>query len=156
MRGYGLAEQFGRFHLEHLDPGSILVLESDDTLATTRYLQVVRGYRTDVLIVDGSRLGAGWAHEQLRRRDPGLRPGRDAREFASANVARSRPVYLETAPEGLEGLAPAGPLVRLAASGEPNEPREWRFPVSIEDARARFRRERGIRRQGVLVEPEPY
>lgn len=155
MRGYRLAEQFGEYHLGPLDPGSILVLESDDTLATTRYLQVVRRVRTDVLIVDAGRLGFPWYQDHLRR-DGGVQPGATAREFAEANVARSRAVYLETAPEGLEGLVPAGPLVKLAAQGELHPLRAWPSPVQVDEVRARLGRERGIRRRGADVEPEAY
>ena len=68
MRGYALAEQYGRFHLESLEPGSILLPDSDDALSTTRYLQVVKGFRRDVLVVDAGRLPYGWYGEHLRRR----------------------------------------------------------------------------------------
>jgi tetratricopeptide (TPR) repeat protein len=156
MRGETMAEQFGRFHLERLEPGSILLLESDDALATTRYLQQVREYRRDVRVIDAARLGFGWYDEHLRAIDARLKPGKDARSFAEANVSRERPVYFEAAPHGLPGLAPAGPLMRLAAAGEPNEPRDWEFPRTPEEVRARLRRERGLRRRGAEVEPEAY
>jgi hypothetical protein len=126
MRGYDLAEKYGRFHLEPLDPDSILVLESDDALATVRYLQVVKGVRPDVRV---------------------LRAGQTP-------VTSTRSVYYEVAPPGVTNLLPAGPLLR--ATEAPAVP----FPVSPQEARSRFGRERGIRLQrlpdGLIVEPEPY
>ena len=57
-------------------------------------------------------------------------------------------------------LVPAGPLLRSAPPGAANEARSLPFPVSPEQARSRFGRERGIRLQrlpdGLIVEPEPY
>jgi len=154
MRGYELAEQYGRFTLDQLDRDSILLLESDDALATTRYLQVVKGVRPDVLVVDAGRLPTGWYFEHLRRLDPRLKRGGDPKSFAAANVGPGRPVYFETAPADLSGLTPAGPLLRL---GEAGEPRGEAFPVTPDEARARRRRERGIRlRPGMEVEPEAY
>jgi hypothetical protein len=157
MRDYTLADQFGHFYLHQLDRDSILLLESDDALATTRYLQVVKGFRTDVFLVDAARLGSGWYDEHLRKQDARLKPAADARSFALANVARGRAVYFESAPlPELPGLSPAGPLWRLAASGEANEPQVWAFPVLPALARMRMGRPRGIRRRGTDVEPEAY
>jgi hypothetical protein len=154
MRGYGLAEQYGRFHLESLEPGSILLLDSDDALSTTRYLQVVKGFRLDVLVVDAGRLPYEWYGRHLRRFDPGLKLGADPTSFATANVSRERPIYFEAAPAGLAGLSPAGPLWRLAL---PAGARDWPFPVRPDEARSRRRRERGIRLlPGLAVEPEAY
>jgi hypothetical protein len=131
MRGYDLAEKYGRFHLEMVDPDSILALESDDALATVRYLQVVKGVRPDVRVV---RQGA----------------------VSSATT----PIYYEVAPPNLSNVVPVGPLMRWAPPGMPNEPKALDVPVSPTEARARFGRERGIRLQrladDLLVEPEPY
>lgn len=162
MRHYGLAEEFGRFYLQRLEPGSILILESDDALATTLYLQEIRGFRRDVLVVDGPRLGYGWYLDHLRRIDPRLSAGAaaGARAFAEANVSRSRSVYWESPPADLPGLVPAGPLLRMTASGETQDPVPWVFPVTPDEARAARRRERGIRLElladGLRVEPEAY
>ena len=154
MRRYTLAEQFGRVHLEPLEQGAILLVESDDALATTRYLQVVKGLRPDVLVVDAGRLRYPWMEEHLRRLDARLKPGADPKSFATANVSRERPVYFEAAPADLPGLTPAGPLMRL---GESSEVRGWPFPVTPEEARAQRRRERGIRLLSTMaVEPEAY
>jgi len=150
MRGYALAEQFGRYHLEKLEPDSILLLDFDDTLATTRYLQVVKGVRRDVLVVDAGRLKYDWYGAHLRKLDPRLKPGKDARSFAEANGSSQRAVYFEEAPADLPALAPAGPLMKLAA----NEAASWEFPVDL--GRLRPGRSRGIRMRGAAVEPEPY
>jgi tetratricopeptide (TPR) repeat protein len=114
----------------------------------------VKGVRTDVLVVDAGRLRYGWYEAHLRRLDGRLKPGSDPTSFATANVARGRPVYFEAAPSDLPGLTPAGPLVRLGGAGEP---RGWEVPVTPDEARARRRRERGIRLLANMdVEPEAY
>jgi tetratricopeptide (TPR) repeat protein len=160
MRGVALAEQFGRFHLENLEPDAILLLDSDDALATTRYLQIVRGLRRDVRVIDAARIGSGWYDTHLAKLDPRLKPGSNLRSFAEANVSKSVPVYFEAAPADLPGLAPRGPLMRLAAEGEPNEPRLWDFPLTAKAVRGGYGRERGIRLRilpdRLVVEPEPY
>ena len=55
---------------------------------------------------------------------------------------------------------PAGPLMRRVEAGESVEPKEWAFPVRMDEVRAGFRRERGIRLRiepdRLVVEPEPY
>jgi len=134
MRGYDLAEKYGRFHLEPLDPNSRLVLESDDALATVRYLQVVKGVRPDVQVV--------------------------RRSAATEEIVTSCPNYFEVAPSGMPNLAPCGPLMRWAPPGVPNESRVLTFPVSPAEARSRVGRERGIRMHrlpdDLIVEPEPY
>ena len=135
MRGYDLAEKFGRFPLENVEPNAVLLLESDDALATTRYLQIVKGVRRDVLVVDAARA------------NPGASDG-------------SRPLYYERAPESEPTAVPAGPLMRRPAPGETVEPKDWPFPVRVDEVRACFRRERGIRLRiepdRLIVEPEPY
>ena len=154
MRGDDLAEKYGRFHLEPLDPDSILVLESDDALATVRYLQVVKGVRPDVLVIDAPRMASDWYGTNLRKR------GLAADSWPLAATEPTRPVYYEVAPPGATKLAPVGPLMRMAPSGAPNEPRSLPFPVTPEQARARMGRERGIRLRRLpdrlIVEPEAY
>jgi tetratricopeptide (TPR) repeat protein len=89
-----------------------------------------------------------------------VKPGSGAKAFAEANVSLQCPVYFEAAPPDLPTLSPRGPLMRLAADGDPNEPQAWEFPVTPDQAKARYGRERGIRLQRIpgdlIVEPEPY
>jgi hypothetical protein len=152
-----LAEDFGRFHLDNLERDAILILESDDALSTTEYLQVVKGLRPDVVIVMQSKFGAGWYEAHLRLRHPRLRGGDGLKAFVEAN-APTFPIYFEAVPPEFAGadLVPAGPLLRLG----PAAPVSWKFPHTPEEVRARFGRERGIRlelRPGdLVVTPEPY
>jgi tetratricopeptide (TPR) repeat protein len=159
MRNYGLAEAYGRYHLEKVDRDAVLMLTSDDALSTTLYLQVVKGLRPDVVIVDSSRLGVPEYQRHLLRKFPSL-PGPapfHGEEFIEA-AARKRPVYLEVLPRETWEGTPEGPLYRMRAS-DPT-PKPWEFPVQLEEVRARFGRERGIRLEvlpdGLKVEPEPY
>lgn len=161
MRDDTLAEEYGRFHLLNVEKDAVLILDSDDTLATVEYLQVVKGLRPDVAIASASRFGSPWYEEFLRRRHPRLTPGSTIRAFAEANAA-AWPVYFENVPPDLAAsrtdFVPAGPLLRLGPGSRDPDP--WVFPVRVDDARARFGRERGIRlvlRSGGLdVFPEPY
>src|SRR5882672_2969051 len=152
-----LAESFGRFHLERVDPDAILMLESDDALSTTLWLQIVKGVRPDVVVVSPSRLGQAWYDRHLGLRHPGLKAAATPSAFALTN-APGHPVYFEQPPADLD-LVPAGPYMKVTRPGEP-EPAAWSFPVRPEEARARFGRERGIRLRilpdRLEVEPEPY
>lgn len=151
-----LAEDYGRFHLDNVDRDAILILESDDALSTTQYLQVVKGWRPDVVVASASRFGSGWYESHLQRRHPRLKGGDTLKAFVEANAAS--PIYFEAVPPEFTGadLVPAGPLLRLG----PASPAEWKFPVSLADVRSRFGRERGIRLQllpdDLIVTPEPY
>ncbi|MBV8880414.1 MAG: DUF2723 domain-containing protein [Planctomycetaceae bacterium] len=156
-RGDSLAERYGRFHLENVERDAVVILESDDTLATTLYLQTVKGLRPDVVLASAPRFGEAWYADHLRRRAPRLKEGAGLRDFATANAA-AFPVYVESATPDLAGLdlVPAGPLLRVG----PAAPAAWDFPVRMEEVRARFGRERGLRLElrpdGLQVEPEPY
>ena len=156
MRSYTLAEDYGRFHLENVDRNAILILESDDALSTTQYLQVVKGWRSDVVVASAARFGSGWYVSHLQRRHPRLKGGDTLKAFVEANAAS--PIYFEAVPPEFSGadLVPAGPLLRLG----PASPAEWKFPVSLADVRSHFGRERGIRLEllpdDLIVTPEPY
>jgi tetratricopeptide (TPR) repeat protein len=159
MRGDSLAESYGRYHLEKVDRDAILMLSSDDALSTTLYLQAVKGLRPDVTIVDRSRVDSAEYQRYLLRRSPTMAGPVPLRvdDFIAAN-ARKRPVYLEVPLREAGEETPEGPLLRVRAP-DPT-PRAWEFPVRLEDVRARFGRERGIRLElrpdGLTVEPEPY
>ncbi|HVR84549.1 MAG TPA: tetratricopeptide repeat protein [Planctomycetota bacterium] len=162
MRNYTLAEDYGRFHLDNVEADAILILESDDALSTAQYLQVVKGGRPDVVLASASRFGSGWYAPHLRRRHPRLKGGDTLKAFVEANAA-STPIYFEAVPPEIGGsgveLVPAGPLLRMAPANFPI-PAPWTFPVRLEDVRARFGRERGIRLEltpeDLIVTPEPY
>jgi tetratricopeptide (TPR) repeat protein len=161
-RHYTLAEDYGRYHLDNVEQGAILILESDDALSTTQYLQVVKGWRPDVVLASASRFGSGWYASHLQRRHPRLTGGDTLKAFVEANAAAT-PIYFEAVPPEIAGsggeLVPAGPLLRMAPANFP-APAPWNFPVRLEDVRSRFGRARGIRLEllpeDLIVTPEPY
>lgn len=135
QRGNELPAMFGRVHLANLDRDATLVVVSDDALAIASYLQVVKGERPDVKIVNGSRLpaaGTVWG------------PG----------------TFFENPPAGVP-LVAAGTLMKVVPAGETAiDPRYWAFPVEPETAAARVRRARGQKVEftsaGIVVGPEAY
>jgi hypothetical protein len=160
MRGYTLAEAYGQVHLEGLDRDAILLLDSDDALATTLYLQVVKGLRPDVTIVSTARIESSPYTLRLSARASGVKVPTplSLQRFAEENAA-TRPVYLEAAlPELAEALTPAGPLLRVKAA-DPT-PKSWDLPFAAAELRSRFGRERGLRLRvlpdRLVVEPESY
>jgi hypothetical protein len=180
LRGYALAEAFGRLHLEKLDPRSILLVFSDDATAICRHLQRVEGLRPDVLILHETELEDGTSGRpspQLLRvlgREPGLRlPDLAALRarasaasgtlpavaaFLNANASPDRPVYLQRSPD-LRGLlrpdyvlVAEGVLRKLVPAGrDAFDEAKWIAPVSLEETAGRFRRERA---QFVLPGPD--
>ena len=100
-----------------------------DALATTRYLQIVKGVRRDVRVVDGARSGS----------IPAMGAG---------------PVYYESAPASDVAASPEGPLLRRDAVA----PKAWPLPVSLKDLRHRRERGIRLRIEpdGMVVEPETY
>jgi hypothetical protein len=151
LRGYDLAEKFGRLHFAPLEAGSILILISDDATALARYLQAVEGFRRDVLVIHETELEEGMSgqpsfyFERLRRRSPYLRlpdfakvraqfpglpatfPGVAAFLNANADALREHPIYLQRAPAAAGllradfALAPVGVLQKLVRRGETPE-----------------------------------
>jgi tetratricopeptide (TPR) repeat protein len=184
-RTYDLAEIYGRLHLEPLDPGSILLLSGDDALALTSYLQAVRAVRTDIAVVNLSRLGATnsrhgrWYVARLLSAYPFLRapdlPEEPARvesnrvlqervtAFVNANFECGRPLFSSVAPSarGLReevSAVPAGPLWKVVRRGTGTiDPRYWEAPLGPEEVRGRFRRARGqeVRYESGTVEVLP-
>jgi hypothetical protein len=185
QRGYDLVERFGEARLQPLERDSILVLQSDDALGICRYLQSVKGVRTDVLLVSASLLwspdGEGWYLERLRKRRPGLRPP-DERPpdptadfstvsqpllaeaaFGNANVS-AMPVYFETPPPP-RAIRRDYAVVRSGLLWKMTPAEATEVPTKEPDGEAeeiakRMRRERGqsarVKDGRLTVQPEPY
>ncbi len=170
QKNYDLAEIFGKIILGTPREKSIVIVTSDDAASVGLYLQKVRGFAPDVLLVRASRLAsghggcAGWYEDALRKLEPALVAphydllGRKHRgiskvalasaSFAEANAGRGRAIYIEEPPpEGLVGAdmvwIPAGVLWKLVPKGEARLDQDhWKFPVEPEELRGRFRRYR--------------
>jgi len=173
FRTYDFATIFGRIHLANLDPGAILVLNSDDPLSICGYLQRVQGERTDVALVAPSFLGLSFVGERdwydarllkthpflrtpdyaaARGRLPGVRPiSAHLAAFLEANVGCGHPIFTQSKlsptllPPGTVQL-PAGVLWKLAFRGrEKVDLKYWNFPMEPQDVQGRVRRDRGIK-----------
>lgn len=186
QRDYDLVERFGEAHLRPLARDAILILRSDDALGICRYLQAVKGERTDVLIVSAPLIwspdGQGWYFERLLKRRPGLRPpderppdptadfSRVAQPLlaqaalANANASAERPVYFEAPPPPRalrkDFIAVRSGLLWKLAPADAAEASAEVIDAEAEDVARRIRRERGqsVRmKDGLLkVAPEPY
>lgn len=156
QRNYDYAERFGLSYLERLEPGALLLVQSDEGVGLTRYLQRVRGRRTDVVLVNASLFlvpnSAGdWYGARLRSLHPDLRiPDLGAAGgslpailagLARANAGSGRPIYMESDTAllgpGLQ-LIPAGMLWKLAPSSASPVPDvgSWKLPFTLETALA--------------------
>lgn len=181
QRHYDLAELFGRLYLEKLDRDAILTVSTDHLSATGSYLQSVRDFRTDVLLVDEGFLGSSWYQSRIQRHDPGVRMP-DYRSYrrrfpraatsdlvlaaiGNENVA-TRPVYFEQPPSAElirddYVLVQAGPMWKLVSRNTPTiELKYWKFPVKPEAIVPLYNRKRGqsvtFTPTDVHVEPEFY
>jgi hypothetical protein len=176
LRGYDLAERFGRLHLEPLAREAVLVVTSDDSSSTTLYLQRVRGVR----LGEDAEGRPGAYDRRLAARDPRLRVpdyGEMRRRFpragkvaaataayVNANASLDRAVYVEEPPPAAMlradlVLVPAGPLWRVAPKGS-ERLEEWPLSPEPEAVRPLFRRARGGYRErtakGLVHRSEPY
>jgi hypothetical protein len=182
MRGFTLPEVMGRRILDGAEPGSILILRSDDVVGPALYLHVVRGEKPDVAVVRATHLGEGWYTRALQARYPTLvspdyigfrrqvpkldQVSAGTLAFAHANVAAGHPVYFEISPPAEfvrpeYSIVPAGPYFRLLPKGaEEIDRRYWETPFEAEDVVAMGRRERGQKvdssASGLVVAPEAY
>ncbi len=185
LRGYDLAETFGRIHLLRPEKNAVLILISDDATAITRYLQVVEGVRRDVLVLHETELEEGMSGEpsfylkRAQRAEPGLRIPDFAAARAKApgvlgtfpgvcaflNANADRPIYLQLAPASTSllrddlALAPVGALQKLVRRGEePRDPDRWTLPMEPSDVRLRRARGQIVNAgpAGIRVRPEPY
>jgi hypothetical protein len=186
QRGYDLVERFGQARLKPLERDSILVLQTDDALGICRYLQLVQGERTDVLVVSAPLLwspdGQGWYLERLQKRRPGLRPPDDRppdptadfsnvsqpllaqAAFANPNASPERPVYFESPPPPRAlrrdyAVVRSGVLWKMVPADSPEAPPS-EADAEAEEVARRIRRERGqsVRMDNgrLSVLPEPY
>jgi tetratricopeptide (TPR) repeat protein len=178
FRSYTLAETYGHLLLKNLEPGAILVANTDDTAVIAMYLQRVKGERADVKLIHGEFVGLDWYDRRLKR-DFGVKKA-DLKEIApltnpqlltvtaiaNANVAAGKPVYSERPPDpkGLRpGLVqvPAGMLWKTAVQAESApDPRHWNLPVDPFAVARDRRRARGIFMRhtlsGMVAQYEPY
>lgn len=159
QRSYVLAETYANLHLQNLEPRSILIVQTDDILATCWYVQFVKGQRQDVLVVNAAHLGLPWYDAGLLRRHPELRPSGDAASaslddrigaFLGANARGDRPLYTlyalptDRLPAGLV-LSPRGPVLKLVPPAEDRlDSAWWQFPIEAEQVPALYRRRRGL------------
>src|SRR5262249_47980773 len=159
LRGNEGPERLGRCMLENLDPGSVLVVTSDDAIGLCWYLQTVRGYRSDVRVVLGSHVSPReqdrWYLDRMVKRWPGFA----APEFAPlmphvsrySNLALSQaaiangqgpdspPVFFDQEPAGpllsAGSVVPAGFLWKWTPqNAQAADPKYWKFPVTLEEA----------------------
>ncbi len=173
FRTYDFATIYGRVHLQNLDPGAILVLNSDDALSICGYLQRVKDERSDVAVVTQSFLGLSvvgdrdWYEARLRKshpflkppdyaaarnRLPGVRPlAAHLAAFLEANAGGGHPIFTQTKlppsllPRGTVQV-PAGVLWKLVPLGQEEiDLRYWSFAMNPEDVQGRIRRDRGIK-----------
>jgi hypothetical protein len=185
LRGEALPETFGKVFLQNLDPNAILMVSTDDAGSACRYLQSVRGYRTDVRVVMLPYVHPGptwrWYLDALARRWPEVpKPDFDSvapfasvytsTALAQASLIRGHapggpPLYFDTEPAkamlGSGKLLPAGFLWKWTEdAAEGVNPKAWQFPATLEEVAARSGRKRGQRLYqapgNLLVEPESY
>lgn len=182
QRGYTLAEAMGHLYLDPVEPGSVVIVRSDDVAGPALWLHVVKGHRPDVAVVRGTHLGEDWYTRALQARYPWLavpdyaafrrlHPKHDqvsacSMAFANANCSLDRGVYFEVPPPTeLAGtdlaLTPAGPMMQLRPKcSAAMDARFWKAPVEPEDLPALCRRERGqfieYVPDGVRIGPEAY
>jgi tetratricopeptide (TPR) repeat protein len=187
LADYRLGETYGRIHLDILDHNAVFFVNNDHEAASILYLQIVRGFRPDVLVLEAGHLERGlsgrpsWYDARVRRRAPDIaqpdyaasrvRYGPEAGATASmiafieANGDR-RPIYLSDPlpPRVIPAnrvFVPAGPLWKLVhREGADIDPKDWDFPIRLEDLPPLLRRPRSQRT--VLVDnvdrqlPMPY
>jgi len=169
LRGDDGPELLGRSLLEPLDPGATLVVTSDDGMGLCSYLQTVRGVRKDVRVVQASQLSPvpelTWYRDRLSRHWPEWTPPDFSLVLVQAStytplaltqaaIVQGRkpgapPVYFDQQPPaGLMGsgaVVPAGFLWKWSERADTvPDPKEWKYPVTLEEAASRRGRKRGI------------
>ncbi len=188
QRGYDLPDHYGRLILGNLDPNAVLIISGDDPVAICTYLQQVQKVRPDVAIVNAAflrghnRSSGDWYVDRLLQTYPFLvrpdlskmllefGPQMDLKvtvaAFLNANLDLDRPLFTTIAPASRAtrsdlALVPAGVLWKVVRKGqEKTDPRYWEFPITAQEVRARYRRERGQSIEytvdDMIVKPEGY
>jgi hypothetical protein len=176
VRSYALPEKMGRYYLEPVDPGAVLVLRSDNVVATALYVQRVLGVRPDVVVVSPTDLQDDVSMARLTRRHPFLRlpegasGRRDDRlaSFANANGGSpEHPLFFEAAPPAALlrpdlALRPAGTMLQIVGRGQEQQidPKYWAEPIPAQDLARMDRRPRAqfneYKPDGVRVRPETF
>lgn len=185
LRNETLPESMGRAFLQNLDRNAILVVNSDDAIGLCRYLQSVRGFRTDVRIIQLPYIVPDqenrWYLEAMARTWPGfgipdfapVLPYLDRytntavsqAAIAHGQKAGGPPIYFDTEPA--TSLLPPGSVIPSGflwkwsdAERQTPDPRAWNFPVTMEQVSGRFGRPRGqtifYSSTDVFVRPEAY
>lgn len=176
LRDYRLPEIYLRCLLEKVherDSRAIVLLVSDDAIATGWHSQIVRGSYPGMLLVSTSNLEEGmtgrlsWYDRALLKREPDLRPpdylgirkafprkiGMDpmVAAFSNANFGRGRSIFSETRPPqemvrpGCT-FVPAGGLWKMVPKeGADIDTRYWEFPIRPEEVRGRRGRARATK-----------
>jgi len=185
LRNETLPESLGKSFLQNLDPGAILVVNTDDAVGVCRYLQAVRGYRSDVRVIILSYVQPGaagkWYLDALCRLWPDFpKPNFESvaehaatytnfvlsqASLVNAQRPGGPPIYFDSEPAAAilatGKVLPAGFLWKWTPNeAELPNPKEWNFPVTLEQVSERLGRKRGQNLyylpNNLLVKPEPY
>ncbi len=128
-----LVRDFGEAVLASVPPGGVLLVSSDDTIGSVRYLQQVEGQRRDVHVLPIGVLALPWFRAVAARNMPDLvlPPGAFTfRQFLDANLPRrpivvcNRTPWLRTLEEGY-ALAPLGLVEQVLPRGQDPDFERW-------------------------------
>lgn len=167
QRGNTLTEDLCRGVLASVPEGGVLFSQGDLFHNGLAYLQLVKGERPDVTVVDQEKLTFAWHVRALRRRDPDLLPARLGREDRydgspeSGNLAwiahldGKRPVTLlglkESSYASRYEVVPTGFVLRTYSRGAADSSaRSSRLDLPLGDA-SRIGAAPGAREQAVLA-----
>ncbi len=138
-----LVRDYGEAVLRSVPSGGVLLVSSDDTIGSVRYLQAVEGLRPDVRVLPIGVVPLPWFRKVAARHMPDLvlPPGAFTfRQFLDANIARHPVVVCNRAPwlrtlEEAYALWPLGLVEQVRPRGQ-----EPDFPVWTRDNEGSFAR----------------
>ena len=138
-----LVRDYGEAVLRSVPSGGVLLVSSDDTIGSVRYLQAVEGLRPDVRVLPIGVVPLPWFRKVAARHMPDLvlPPGAFTfRQFLDANIGRHPVVVCNRAPwlrtlEEAYALWPLGLVEQVRPRGQEPE-----FPVWTRDNEASFAR----------------